>query len=80
MIFGFVAIALATALFMATHDPRLFLVARVCQGLSGAVVGVLGLTVIAETAPQESLGAYMAYGSLALTWGMLCGPIIGGFL
>lgn len=80
LICGFAAIALATILFMLARNPWIFLLARVFQGLSGAVVGVLGLTMIAETASPEQLGAHMAYGSLALTWGMLTGPMAGGFL
>lgn len=80
LISGFVAIALATILFMLARNPWILLFARVFQGLSGSVVGVLGLTIIAETASQEQLGAHMAYGSLALTWGMLTGPMAGGLL
>lgn len=80
LICGFVAIALATILFISVHNPWLLLGARACQGLSGAVVGVLGLSMIAETARQENLGSYMACGSTALTWGMLCGPMAGGLL
>ncbi|KAJ5646049.1 hypothetical protein N7490_002421, partial [Penicillium lividum] len=80
LISGFVAIVFATVLFISAHSPWLLVVARVCQGLSGAVVGVLGLSMIAETASQEHFQAYMACGSTALTWGMLCGPMAGGFL
>lgn len=77
---GFIAMALATVLFIFADNVRVLLVARVCQGLSGAVVGVLGLSMIAETSSPESLGSRMACGSASLTWGMLCGPLAGGFL
>ncbi|KAJ5899991.1 hypothetical protein N7495_004735 [Penicillium taxi] len=80
LIFGFIAIVLATLLFIFSRQPMLLLVARVCQGLSGAVVGVLGLSMIAETATPEHLPAYMAFGSASLTWGMFCGPMAGGVL
>ncbi|CAI7610852.1 unnamed protein product [Penicillium palitans] len=72
--------ALATALFMSANNVWVLLVARICQGLSGAVVGVLGLSMIAETSSPEHLGSHMACGSASLTWGMLCGPMTGGFL
>ncbi|CAI7617597.1 unnamed protein product [Penicillium crustosum] len=72
--------ALATALFISANNVWVLLVARVCQGLSGAVVGVLGLSMIAETSRPEQLGSHMACGSASLTWGMLCGPMTGGFL
>ena len=51
-----------------------------CQGLSGAVIGVLGLAMIADTARPENTGEFMAYGSISFTWGMLMGPVFGGLL
>lgn len=80
LVSGFIAMALATALFISANNVWVLLVARVCQGLSGAVVGVLGLSMIAETSRPEQLGSHMACGSASLTWGMLCGPMTGGFL
>ncbi|KAJ6103634.1 hypothetical protein N7486_003856 [Penicillium sp. IBT 16267x] len=80
LVSGFIAMALATVLFIFAGNVWVLLVARVCQGLSGAVVGVLGLSMIAETSSPENLGSRMACGSASLTWGMLCGPIAGGFL
>jgi MFS family permease len=62
------------------HSISVFILARVCQGLSGAVIGVLGLAMIADRAHSETLGEFMAYGSLSFTWGMLTGPVFGGLL
>lgn len=58
----------------------MLIVARVCQGLSGAVIGVLGLAMIADKASPENIGEFMAYSSLSFTWGMLIGPVLGGLL
>ncbi|KAJ5635013.1 uncharacterized protein N7484_008326 [Penicillium longicatenatum] len=80
LVTGFVAMALATLFFIFAGNVWVLLIARVFQGLSGAVVGVLGLSMIAETSSPENLGPRMACGSASLTWGMLCGPIAGGFL
>lgn len=80
LICGFVTMALATALFISARSNWVLLLARVCQGLSGAVVGVLGLSMIAESSSPEHLGSHMACVSASLTWGMLCGPMTGGFL
>ncbi|KAF4765126.1 hypothetical protein HAV15_003972 [Penicillium sp. str.  len=80
LVSGFIAMALVTALFMSANNVWVLLVARICQGLSGAVVGVLGLSMIAETSSPEQLGLHMACGSASLTWGMLCGPMTSGFL
>lgn len=80
LVLGFVTIAAATIMFMVGRHPGVLLVARVLQGLSGAVVGVLCLALIAETAGKDHIGEYMAYGSMSFTWGMLSGPMIGGIL
>ncbi|KAJ6119103.1 hypothetical protein N7471_013054 [Penicillium samsonianum] len=80
LVCGLIAMALATVLFISASNVWVLLLARVFQGFSGAVVGVLGLSMIAETASPEHLGSHMACGSAALTWGMLCGPMAGGFL
>ncbi|CAG8048267.1 unnamed protein product [Penicillium nalgiovense] len=80
LICGFVTMALATALFISARSNWVLLLARVCQGLSGAVLSVLGLSMIAETSSPEHLGSHMACVSASLTWGMLCGPMTGGFL
>jgi MFS family permease len=80
LLFGYLTVAASTSIFMFGHSIPVFIVARVCQGLSGAVIGVLGLAMIADTARPEILGEYMAYGSLSFTWGMLTGPVLGGVL
>lgn len=80
LLFGYLTIAISTSIFIFGHSLPILIVARVCQGLSGAVIGVLGLAMIADTACPENIGEVMAYGSLSFTWGMLTGPVIGGLL
>ncbi|KAJ6191387.1 hypothetical protein N7519_001408 [Penicillium mononematosum] len=80
LIFGYIAIAVSTSVFLFGHSPALLIIARVCQGLSGAVVGVLSFAIVADTAPPEKRGEYMAFVSTSYTWGMISGPVIGGFL
>ncbi|CAI7659143.1 unnamed protein product [Penicillium bialowiezense] len=80
LIFGYLAIAASTFIFLFGRSPAVLVVARVCQGLSGAVIGVLGLAMIADKARPENIGEFMAYSSLSFTWGMLIGPVLGGLL
>ncbi|OQE88590.1 hypothetical protein PENNAL_c0016G00339 [Penicillium nalgiovense] len=80
LIFGYIAIAVSTSVFLFGHSPALLIIARVCQGLSGAVVGVLSFAIVADTALPEKRGEYMAFVSTSYTWGMISGPVLGGFL
>ncbi|KAK9850236.1 hypothetical protein MYU51_012655 [Penicillium brevicompactum] len=80
LIFGYLTIAASTFIFLFGRSPSVLIVARVCQGLSGAVIGVLGLAMIADKASPENIGEFMAYSSLSFTWGMLIGPVLGGLL
>ncbi|CAG7983795.1 unnamed protein product [Penicillium olsonii] len=80
LLFGYITIAASTLIFAFGRSPSILTVARVCQGLSGAVIGVLGLAMIADTARPENTGEFMAYGSISFTWGMLMGPVFGGLL
>lgn len=80
LLLGYIAIALSTLLFLYGHSSALLVIARLCQGLSGAVVGVLSFAVIADTARAEKRGEFMAYASISFTWGMITGPGLGGLL
>lgn len=80
LILGYIAIAVSTSVFLFGHSPPLLIVARVCQGFSGAVVGVLSFAIVADTAPPEKRGEYMAFVSVSYTWGMISGPVLGGLL
>ncbi|KAJ5806254.1 uncharacterized protein N7503_003856 [Penicillium pulvis] len=80
LILGYIAVAVSTLVFLFGHSSALLVVARVCQGFAGAVVGVLSFAIVADTAPPEKRGEYMAYVSLSYTWGMVSGPVLGGLL
>jgi MFS family permease len=80
LILGYIAIAVSTSVFLFGHSSALLIIARVCQGVSGAVVGVLSFAIVADTAPPEKRGEYMAFVSISYTWGMISGPVLGGLL
>ncbi|KAI9931330.1 hypothetical protein MW887_010994 [Aspergillus wentii] len=70
-----------TSILLATYGAAILIGSPLIgMGLSGAIIGVLGLAMIADTAPPDKVGGYMAVGSLSFAWGMLSGPAIGGAL
>ncbi|MCJ1465356.1 hypothetical protein MMC07_003974 [Pseudocyphellaria aurata] len=70
----------ATLLFMLGKSVYMLLLARMLQGLAGAAVGVVGFALLAETVDKSRLRQAMGHVSLALNWGMLLGPSIGGLV
>ncbi|OAT10315.1 MFS amine transporter, variant [Blastomyces gilchristii SLH14081] len=79
-VIGLVAMILATSLFLVGRSLGLFIVARAMQGLSGGAVGAVGMALAVDSVPKERIGQAMGYVSLALTWGVLFGPIVGGVM
>ncbi|KKZ67253.1 hypothetical protein EMCG_07058 [[Emmonsia] crescens] len=79
-VMGLVAMILATSFFLLGRSPSLFIVARAMQGLSGGAVGAVGMALAVDSVPKERIGQAMGYVSLALTWGVLFGPIVGGVM
>ncbi|KAL8786527.1 MAG: hypothetical protein Q9213_002754 [Squamulea squamosa] len=56
------------------------LAARILQGLSTAIVHTIGYTLLTEAVEKEHLGKAMGYTSMALSSGLLIGPVLGGVL
>lgn len=56
------------------------LIARGLQGLSAAAVWVVGLAIVADNVPPERVGEAMGHTTIALTWGFLLGPMVGGIM
>ena len=51
---------------------------RILQGTSAAVVWVTGLALLADTVGQKDAGQAMGYVGLAMSLGILVGPLLGG--
>lgn len=75
------ALAFASTLCFAlgTTLPVL-LSARLLEGLSTALVATFGYTLMRETVGQERLGRATGFSSMALSMGLLLGPVLGGVL
>ncbi|KAK2799920.1 hypothetical protein FQN50_008313 [Emmonsiellopsis sp. PD_5] len=77
---GLVAMALSTSFFLIGRSPIVFIAARAMQGLSGGAVGAVGMALVVDSVPQDRIGPAMGIMSLGLTWGVLFGPIVGGYM
>ncbi|CAG8938921.1 unnamed protein product [Penicillium salamii] len=55
-------------------------IARCLQGLSAAAVWVVGLAIIVDNAPSERVGAAIGETTIGLTWGLITGPMVGGYI
>ncbi len=55
-----------------------FIAGRLLQGLSAAVVWVVGLALLVDTVGQQEVGQMMGYVSLSMSLGILAGPLLGG--
>ena len=70
----------ATFVFAEATTFWQLLLARGAQGAAPAAVMCGGLSLIAETHPQEIRGRAMGLAQTGLALGLLCGPLIGGLM
>ncbi|KAF9915155.1 hypothetical protein BX616_006801, partial [Lobosporangium transversale] len=80
MLIGLVGMFLSTILFMVSTNFYVFLGARLLQGVAGGSVWTLGLALITDVFPAETLGLQMGKVLIGYTLGMMMGPPLGGFL
>lgn len=62
---------------MGTSLP-LWIIGRVLQGLSSAIVWVSGLALLVDTVGSEDVGQYMGYVGASLSLALLLAPMLGG--
>ncbi|CCX10561.1 MFS transporter-like protein [Pyronema domesticum] len=75
---GLVLLAAATILLCLGNSIALLLVGRVLQGVSAAVVWTVGLAFLVDSVPKEEIGESMGIVAVALSLGILVGPVLGG--
>ncbi|HZB97990.1 MAG TPA: MFS transporter [Candidatus Sulfotelmatobacter sp.] len=80
MLLGLLGLGASTLLFAFSHTFMLLLLARVLQGIAGAVSWVAGLALIAATHPAEVRGRAMGAALSLATAGFLIGPPLAGVL
>ncbi|EFE32716.1 MFS multidrug transporter, putative [Trichophyton benhamiae CBS 112371] len=77
---GLASLSASTGLFALARSPPVLVIARTLQGLSAAAVWIVGLSIIADNVPTERVGEAMSYTTVALAWGSLLGPAVGGVM
>lgn len=77
---GLASLSASTGLFALARSLPLLIIARALQGLSAAAVWIVGLSIIADNVPTERVGEAMSYTTVALAWGSLLGPAVGGVM
>lgn len=80
LISSILGLGVATFVFAEATTFWQLLLARGAQGAASAAVLCGGLSLIAETHPQNVRGKAMGYAQSGLAAGMLMGPLIGGLL
>ena len=79
-LFGLVALMLATILLHRGQSIAVLVTARALQGVSAAIVWIGGLALLADTVDPKRIGHVLGYMYLAMSLGLLLGPLLGGIV
>ncbi|CAK7562385.1 MAG: hypothetical protein SEPTF4163_000228 [Sporothrix epigloea] len=77
LLLGLIALAASTILLCVGRSITVFIIGRILQGCSAAVVWTVGLALLADTMGRR-IGLAMGYVSISLSAGLLLAPLIGG--
>jgi multidrug resistance protein len=80
MLWGLVGLGGSTLLFAVANTYALLLLARLLQGMAGAVTWTAGLALITDVYPAEQRGKALGAALSATAVGGLVGPALGGVL
>ncbi|PGH06263.1 hypothetical protein GX51_02460 [Blastomyces parvus] len=75
---GLLLLAGATLMFALARTLTLLVIARILQGLSGAVVWTISLALIADRVGSQEIGAHLGAIVAARSIGTISAPLIGG--
>lgn len=70
----------STIMFMLAKTYWLLALARILQGIAAGSIWVLGLALIADSAPPEKVSTYNGYVTVFYNAGLVIGPPLGGGL
>ena len=72
---------IGTTLFLClSRNIYLFVLGRILQGFTAAIVWTVGLALLSDTVGQAQVGKAMGYVSMAIPLASLCAPVLGGLL
>lgn len=78
LLLGLIVLFASTVMFCLGKTIAILVAARVLQGASAAVVWTVALALLADTVKHDEVGKALGYVSVAMTLGVLFGPMIGG--
>ncbi|KAL9066790.1 MAG: hypothetical protein Q9157_007017 [Trypethelium eluteriae] len=78
LLLGLLALAGATVMLCVGSSVGVIIAGRILQGVSAAVVWVVGLALLVDTVGEKEIGQAMGYMGLAMSLGILVGPLLGG--
>lgn len=78
LLFGLLALGGATVMLCVGDNIGIFAAGRVLQGISAAVVWVVGLALLVDTVGPDNIGTAMGYVGLSMSLSYLCAPLLGG--
>ena len=80
MLLGLLALGGSTVMLCVGNSIGILAAGRVLQGMSAAVVWVVGLALVADTVAPDEVGQMMGYVSMSMSLGMLLAPLLGGIV
>lgn len=78
LLLGLLALAGSTVMLCLGRTIGLIAAGRVLQGMSAAVVWVVGLALLVDTVGGDDIGQAMGYVGLGMSMGVLLAPLLGG--
>lgn len=78
MLVGLLALGGATVMLNLGPNIAVLVLGRILQGISAAVVWVVGLALLADTVDESEIGQTMGYVFTAMSVAVLLGPLLGG--
>ncbi|TID26310.1 MFS general substrate transporter [Venturia nashicola] len=78
MLVGLFALGGATVMLNLGPNIAVLILGRILQGISAAVVWVVGLALLADTVHESEIGQTMGYIFTAMSIAILLGPLLGG--
>jgi MFS family permease len=78
LLLGILALAGSTAMLCVGSSIGVLAAGRVLQGMSAAVVWVVGLALVVDTVGPDEVGQAMGYMGVSMSLAMLVAPLLGG--
>ncbi|KAJ9632080.1 hypothetical protein H2203_000481 [Taxawa tesnikishii (nom. ined.)] len=80
LLLGLIALAASTVALTVGESIAALVVGRILQGISAAVVWVVGLALLVDTVGPQDIGMFMGYVGLAMSLAVLAAPLLGGIV